>query len=60
MERINTLNGCHFFIACRKDRPKASYKVDFAPDAAVNYIPASGIGAASWQHRSPVPTGTCS
>lgn len=39
MERINTLNGCHFFIACRKDRPKASYKVDFAPDAAVNYIP---------------------
>jgi len=39
MERINTLNGCHFFIACRKDRPKESYKIDFAPDAAVDYIP---------------------
>ena len=25
VERIHTLNGCHFFIACRPDRPRERY-----------------------------------
>jgi hypothetical protein len=24
MERINTMNACHFFMACSPDRPKES------------------------------------
>lgn len=32
MERINTVNACHFLLACRADRPSAEYRVD--PDSA--------------------------
>lgn len=39
MERINFRNGCHFFTACRPDRPVTSYVVDFAPGAAPAYRP---------------------
>jgi hypothetical protein len=39
MERINTLNGCHFFIACRKDRPTDTYKIDFSSPKALDYVP---------------------
>ena len=28
MERLQTLNGCHFFMACRPDRPKSSYTIE--------------------------------
>src|SRR6202012_5133367 len=30
MERVHTLNACHFFMACRSDRPKSSYVIDFS------------------------------
>ena len=33
MERINTRNGCHFFTACRPERPRAPYS-DLRPRAA--------------------------
>jgi SAM-dependent methyltransferase len=39
MERLNTTNGCHFFVACRTDRPTDSYRIDFSSEAATNYIP---------------------
>ena len=39
MERVNTLNACHFFIACRPDRPKESYTIDFSSNACENYVP---------------------
>ena len=39
MERIQTLNACHFFLACRPERPKESYSVDFSMDDSLNYIP---------------------
>lgn len=39
MERINTKNGCHFFLACRTDRPKQSYAIDFTSPAALDYVP---------------------
>jgi SAM-dependent methyltransferase len=39
MERIQTLNACHFFMACRPDRPKESYTIDFSTDDALDYVP---------------------
>ena len=39
MERINTRNGCHFFTACRADRPRATYAVDPASPAVLDAVP---------------------
>jgi len=39
MERINTINACHFFTACRRDRPQEQYKIDFKKNDFLNYIP---------------------
>jgi SAM-dependent methyltransferase len=39
MEQINFRNGCHFFTACRADRPESTYKIDFAQPKAFEYIP---------------------
>ncbi|HEY1841083.1 MAG TPA: methyltransferase [Mycobacterium sp.] len=39
MERLQTLNGCHFFMACQPVRPKNSYAIDFSTADALNYVP---------------------
>lgn len=39
MERINTLNACHFFMACHPGRPEESYRIDFSTDDSLNYVP---------------------
>lgn len=39
MERINTTNGCHFFIACRPDRPAENYTIDFSSTNYLGYVP---------------------
>ena len=39
MERLQTLNGCHFFMACHPERPKSSYTIDFSTSAAFDYVP---------------------
>ncbi len=39
MERIHTLNACHFFMACRPDRSKESYAIDFSTAASLDYVP---------------------
>ncbi len=39
MERINTRNACHFFTACRPERPTSSYRVDPQSLQAVRDIP---------------------
>ena len=39
MEQINFRNGCHFFTACKADRPESTYKIDFAQPQALDYIP---------------------
>lgn len=39
MERIRTQNARHFFIACRKDRPKSHYVVDFSAPTSLDYVP---------------------
>jgi SAM-dependent methyltransferase len=39
MERIRTLNACHFFLACHPDRPQDSYRIDFSSGRALDYVP---------------------
>jgi SAM-dependent methyltransferase len=39
MERLQTLNGCHFFMACHPDRPKEGYTIDFSTVECLDYIP---------------------
>lgn len=39
MERINFRNACHYFTACRRDRPTETYRIDFASLGAPDYIP---------------------
>ena len=39
MERIRTLNACHFFTVSQPERPTRSYRVDFSATDALDYIP---------------------
>ena len=39
MERIKTLNGCHFFLACHPERAENSYRIDFSSSHALDYVP---------------------
>ena len=39
MERVNTLNACHFFMATHEQRPTQSYRIDFKAPGALNFIP---------------------
>jgi SAM-dependent methyltransferase len=39
MERIHTLNACHFFMACHPERPKERYTVDFSTPDCLDYVP---------------------
>ncbi len=39
MERINTLNACHFFLACHTARPTSQYRIDFSASNSLDYVP---------------------
>lgn len=39
MERIHPLNACHFFMACRAERPRQGYAVDFSAAEALDLVP---------------------
>ena len=39
MERVNHRNGCHFFTACRPERPPQTYRIDVATDAVLDTVP---------------------
>ena len=39
MERVNSRNGCHFFTACRPERPRETYRVDVAAEAFLDRVP---------------------
>lgn len=39
MERLNPRNACHFFTACRADRPPAAYRIDFSSPVFTGYVP---------------------
>lgn len=40
MERINWRNGCHFFTACRPERPRETYVIDFGSAEVDRFVPA--------------------
>ena len=39
MERLQTTNACHLFMACGPDRPKESYHIDFSTTDSLDYVP---------------------
>jgi len=39
MERIHPRNGCHFFTACRPERPPQTYRVDLDGPGLVDCVP---------------------
>ena len=39
MEQVNASNACHFFTATRKERPDASYAIEFHSPLAIHYKP---------------------
>jgi SAM-dependent methyltransferase len=39
IERLHTVNACHFFLACRPERPKESYAIDFSTQDCLDYVP---------------------
>ena len=39
MQRINASNACHYFLACRPERPAESYAINFDSEAALDYVP---------------------
>jgi SAM-dependent methyltransferase len=38
MERVQALNGAHLFVACRPDRPAASYTIDFSDFSEAGWL----------------------
>jgi hypothetical protein len=38
-ERLQPVNACHFFMACRPERPKESYTIDFSTRDCMDYVP---------------------
>ena len=39
MERLQTANAGHFFMACRPERPKEDYAIDFSTAGSLDYVP---------------------
>jgi hypothetical protein len=39
MERVHTVNACHFFMACHPERPKKRYAIDFSTPDCLDYVP---------------------
>jgi SAM-dependent methyltransferase len=39
MERLQSVNATHFFMACRPERPRQRYTIDFATDDSLDYVP---------------------
>jgi hypothetical protein len=39
MERVNHRNACHFFTACRPERPEETYRVDVTSDRWLDAVP---------------------
>ena len=39
MERLHMFAACHFLMACRPERPKEIYTIDFSAPACLDYVP---------------------
>jgi SAM-dependent methyltransferase len=46
MEMFFTANACHSFIACRRDRPRDDYVIDFDSARAPEFLPSLNDGVA--------------
>lgn len=55
MERLSSRNACHYFLACRSDRPRSTYEIEFDSPAALDCVPSLRKGC-RWDgaviHRS--------
>ena len=38
-ERLQSANACHYFMACRPERPKEFYTIDFSTQDCLDYVP---------------------
>jgi SAM-dependent methyltransferase len=38
-ERLQSTNACHYFVACRPERPKECYTIDFSTHGCLDYVP---------------------
>lgn len=39
MERLRNQTGCHFFTACKPERPTSHYRIDLTTSQATDYVP---------------------
>ena len=39
MQRVTASNACHYFLACRQERPGATYEIDFDEGNPLRFIP---------------------
>jgi len=39
MQRINSANACHYFLACRPERARETYAIDFTYGDQLDYVP---------------------
>jgi SAM-dependent methyltransferase len=39
MERLNSRNACHYFLACHPERPASSFTIDFSSNQVNDYKP---------------------
>ena len=39
MQRINSANACHYFLACRPERARETYAIDFTSGDPLDYVP---------------------
>ena len=44
MERLQSVHACHYFMACRPERPKESYTIDFSTQDCLDYVPLMRMG----------------
>lgn len=58
MERLFPSNACHFFLACRPERPSTTFTLDFSSDELLTSVPAfrkgcglSGTEVFRWDWR---------
>ena len=45
MQRVTATNACHFFMACREDRPRESYLVEFDYGDPMRFVPSFRKGS---------------
>lgn len=39
MDRLRSANGIHMFFACKPERPKSAYTIDFSTQESLDYVP---------------------